>query len=73
MEADKTNGWAEWGKHVLKELESLNDYYKEQQREMQGIRVDIATLKVKSTLFGALAGGIPSLGLLVAWIIKNVK
>ncbi len=67
------NGWGEWGKYVLKELERLNDCYEEQQKIMQQIQVEIAMLKVKSSVWGGIAGLIPSLGLLIYYIIKNVK
>jgi len=67
------NGWSEWGKYVLKELERLNDCYEEQQKIMQRIQVEIAMLKVKSSVWGGLAGLIPSLGLLIYYIIKNAK
>ncbi len=67
------NGWSEWGKYVLKELERLNDCYEEQQKIMQRIQVEIAMLKVKSSVWGGMAGLIPSLGLLIYYIIKNAK
>ena len=67
------NGWSEWGKYVLKELERLNDCYEEQQKIMQRIQVEIAMLKVKSSVWGGLAGLIPSLGLLIYYMIKNTK
>ena len=67
------NGWSEWGKYVLKELERLNDCYEEQQKIMQQIQVEIAMLKVKSSVWGGIAGLIPSSGLLIYYIIKNLK
>ena len=67
------NGWSEWGKYVLKELERLNDCYEEQQKIMQRIQVEIAMLKVKSSVWGGMAGLIPSLGLLIYYMIKNAK
>ena len=68
-----SNGWSEWGKHVLKELERLNDCYEEQQKIMQQIQVEIAMLKVKSSVWGGIAGLIPSSALLIYYIIKNAK
>lgn len=67
------NGWSEWGKYVLKELERLNDYYEEQQKIIQQIQVEVAMLKVKSGIWGGIAGLVPSLGLLIYYIVKNVK
>ena len=68
-----SNGWSEWGKHVLKELERLNDCYEEQQKVMQQIQVEIAMLKVKSSVWGGIAGLIPSSALLIYYMIKNAK
>jgi hypothetical protein len=67
------NGWTEWGKFVLKELERLNDCYEEQQKLLQQIQVEIGMLKVKSSIWGGIAGLIPSLGVLVYFIVKNIK
>jgi len=67
------NGWGEWGKYVLKELERLNDCYEEQQKIMQQIQVEIVTLKVKSSIWGGIAGLIPSLSFLIYHLVKNMK
>lgn len=72
-EENKPNGWGEWGKYVLKELERLNDCYEEQLKLTQAIRTEIAVLKVKSSVFGAIAGLVPSVGVLVYTLIKNMK
>lgn len=67
------NGWPEWGKFVLKELERLNDCYDAQVKQIQQMQVEIAMLKVKSGIWGGIAGLIPSLGLLIYYIVKNMK
>ena len=68
---ENRNGWPEWGKHVLKELERLNDCYDNQMKQMQVIQIDIAMLKVKSALLGAVAGLVPAIGALIYTIVKN--
>lgn len=65
------DGWNEWSKHVLKELERLNDCYasllkahgdtKESDGQRYGrLKTEIAILKVKSGMWGAIAGAVPS-------------
>ena len=70
---NESNGWAEWGKHVLKELDRLNDRDDDHAKLIQAMQIEIATLKVKAGAWGGLAGLIPSLGLLIYYIVKNVK
>jgi len=65
--ADQPNGWHEWSKHILKELIRLNDCYERLDIRMNKLSTTIAVLKVKSGLWGALAGLVP--GLIVAFIL----
>jgi hypothetical protein len=54
--------WESWGKHVIRELERLNaNMEKIEQRilKSESMKVDIATLQVKSAVWGAAAGMIP--------------
>jgi|TARA_R110000787_G_scaffold183444_1_gene295384 chromosome segregation ATPase len=39
--AGETNGWNEWSKHVLKELERLTQSSEAMQKELQEFKVDI--------------------------------
>ena len=65
---ETNDGWNEWSRHVLKELERLNTCY-EQLLEQQGqIRIAIAMLKVKSGIWGFAAGLLPSLAIFVWWL-----
>ena len=68
---DAGNGWGEWGKHVLKEIERLDDCDTERHKAIQNNQVEIAMLKVKSGVWGFLAGLIPVIGLLIYFIVKN--
>jgi len=70
---DETNGWVEWRRHVLKELERLNGCYEEQQKLVMAIQMEVTMLKVKSTAWGGIAGLIPSLGILIWYIVKQSK
>ena len=48
------NGWTEWSKYVLKTLESQAEDIKSVNTILQQIKVDIAMLQVKSSLWGAV-------------------
>ena len=45
-----SNGWSEWGKHILKELERLDTTQQGLVKEIQLLVVEVATLKVKMML-----------------------
>lgn len=53
------NGWDEWGIYVIKQLEGLTESLEGLQKDVRGIHVEIATLKVKSGLWGAVGALVP--------------
>jgi hypothetical protein len=53
--------WENWSRHVLKELERLAESQKDHVDGLVGIREEIATLKAKASIWGAIAGLIPSI------------
>ena len=53
------NGWNEYSKMVLKELENNEKDHKIIMDKLNKIQVEIAMLKVKSGVWGAIAGLIP--------------
>jgi hypothetical protein len=55
------NGWNEYQKLVLAELERHNKMLEEVQGELQHLRTDIAVLKIKVIGLGMLAGWIASI------------
>lgn len=74
--ATDTNGWAEWGRHVLAELERLDACYHNIQKQNETLLTEIAVLKIKSGFWGIIGGAIPSLvtiaiALLIYFITKN--
>ena len=71
LSAPQGNGWAEWGKFVLKELERLNTALEKHQEAQQKIVVDIAMLQVKSGIWGLLAGLIPATIAIIYTIVKT--
>jgi len=48
------NGWNEWSRHVLSELERLNTCYNNLDEKLDGVKIDVATLKVKASMWGGI-------------------
>lgn len=68
---DSRNGWAEWGKYVLKELDRQNDCNTYLTEAVNSIRVDIVMLKMKCTAFGLIAGAVPGAILAIITYLKK--
>lgn len=73
----ETNGWTEWSKYVLKELERLNECSRDTKEEVQRLHIAFesfkATMKEKTSstarLYGALGGAIPAVvTLIILWL-----
>lgn len=70
--AANSNGWGEWSKFVLKELERLNTCIGHIDEEMKRVSVEIAMLKVKSGVWGLIGGCIPIvISLVYFWLKKQ--
>lgn len=67
------NGWSEWSKHVLIELERLDEGQKMLQTGINEVKIEIAKLKVKAGAWGFAAGLLPALGILLVTLIRNIK
>ena len=65
------NGWSEWSKHVLKELERLSKCYESLDTRFDKLFTEFHVFKtvmqVKAGLLGLLAGAIP---VAIAIIVK---
>ena len=62
------NGWKAHSQLVMSKLDDLHTVTKELTHEVQAVRVEVAVLKVKAGIWGAVAGAIPviiGLGLLL--------
>ena len=59
------NRWNEYEKLVLDKLDTLEAGQKETRDGMASLRTDMAVLKTKAGLWGALAGAVPA-GILLA-------
>ena len=70
------DGWDTWAKHVLAELERLSDCVGALQVEINSLRVDMATQRVKvglvATVLGVVGGIVPvSIMILVELLTKK--
>ena len=65
------NGWNEYQKLVLTELERLDDRANNMERELNRIKVDLAMLNLKSGIWGFAAGALPAIGALLYYLVKN--
>lgn len=61
----QSNGWTEWGRHVLSEMERLNGCIESVNSRLRAIDIDMTVLKVKAGLWGAIAGMIPVIATLI--------
>lgn len=59
------NDWNEWRQHVLAQLTQQRDDHREVREALQRIQVEIAQLKVRAGLWGAVAGVIPAIAVLL--------
>jgi hypothetical protein len=50
--------WKEWSRHVLAELQRLNEKLEQTRQEVHDIRVQVALLQVKAGVWGAVAGAV---------------
>ena len=61
----QSDGWDEWSRFVLKELERLNENTERLQRDIAKVHIEVAGLKVKASTWGGLAGLITVLAALL--------
>jgi hypothetical protein len=63
------NGWNEWSKHVLKELERLNGCYLALDKKTTDLLIEITQLKVKSGLWGFCGS---AMAILLAYFLTRI-
>ena len=66
----ENDGWLQWSQYVLKELERLNKCYESVDKRLNKIDQDIVALKIRSGMWGLIAGMIPSIGALLYTILR---
>lgn len=70
LKAD-SDGWDQWAVYVLKELERLNVHYEALRGEVGKIHTEIATLKVKAGMWGAVGAAVPVLIMLAIQLMRR--
>ena len=65
------NGWSKYEKMVIDKLDDHDDKFSGIEDKLTQIQVDIATLKVKASVWGGLAGLVPVvLGLVLFFVTQ---
>lgn len=52
------NGWNEWSNKVLGDLKELKASYKELLDDITTLKIEMAIIKTKAAIFGAIGGSI---------------
>ena len=64
--------WNEWGRHVLIELERLNESYEQLRDDIPKLETEIALLKFKCGIVGTISGMIPvTILIAIQWLTTN--
>jgi len=67
-----SNGWAEWSRHVLKELERLDHCYEELNKQCTRVNIEMNILKVKAGIWGLIGAAIPVVIGLAVLYMKHI-
>ena len=68
---EQSNQWKEWIHHVLAELERLGACDVTNAEAIVALRIEVAMLKVKSSVWGFLAGAIPAVVVIIYMLLKG--
>jgi len=61
-------GWTEWSKYVLKELERLNERDEKKATQIQELEKQMVAIQIRSGLIGAIGAALP---LLVSYLLSR--
>tara|TARA_B100000508_G_C11265430_1_gene183081 strand:+ start:253 stop:483 length:231 start_codon:yes stop_codon:yes gene_type:complete len=65
------DGWSKYEKMVIDKLDEHNNKFNDIESKLTQIQVDIATLKVKASVWGGIAGLVPVvLGLVLFFVTQ---
>lgn len=64
-------GWSAYEKLVLDKLDSLDSRMTALENQQVLTRIDVAMLKVKSGMWGALAGAVPAIAAVMFVLLNN--
>ena len=66
------NGWGEWKNLVIHEIERIDEAKTELRQDIQEIKVQLATLQVKSGIWGAIGALIPIVVTVIVYLLTKV-
>ena len=58
MLAENGNGWTEWRKHILLEIERINKNLEKLSEKHTEVCLEVAKLKVYAAIWGAIGGAV---------------
>jgi hypothetical protein len=63
MDGENTtnNGWSEWRKHVLLEIERINGNLEKLSERHSAVCLEVAKLRAYAAIWGAIGGGVITL------------
>jgi hypothetical protein len=68
----ETDGWAEYKRRVLFQLDTLTDHMEKMETKLDDLRTSVTILKTKAGFIGGLAGLLVAVGLqIVLMILKK--
>lgn len=72
---ENNDGWNEWSRHVLSELERINQQVEKLHDEVSRLRQDLAVvrteLRLKAGIWGAIGAAIPVIVMLAFQLLKK--
>lgn len=63
--------WGRWANHVLAELKRLNESIEDIRKELNVVNMDVVTLKIKSGIWGSVAGAVTVIAILGFDFVKE--
>ena len=67
-----SNDWPKWSMYVLEELKRQNACMEQVKKKQIEHSVDLATLKVRASVWGLLGGAIPAALMLIYLLLKSI-
>lgn len=71
MRSPMEDGWNEWSRHVLAELERLGDEVCDLNKQVAKLHTVFSVLNYKSSVFGIIGGAIPVIVALAYLIVTG--
>jgi len=67
------NGWNEYKRLVLKQLEDLTHRAESMEGKIDSLKIDVTVLKVKAGIYGGIAGFVIAVAFQLLMILLKVK